>query len=128
MIVLYILLGIVVAFVTLQLFLKFKMSLKKGKPAPEISGKEGKAIRSGKRVLFYFYSPQCGACRTMTPVVEKMSKSNKNVFKVNVASRMDIAKEFGVLGTPSTVVVENGIIKEYIVGAKPESTLIALMG
>ena len=127
MVVVYIVLGILGFFVSLQLFMVLKMKLRKGKSAPELTGKSGKAINSGKKVLFYFHSPQCRACKPMTPTVEKLSKKNKDVFVINILHDMETAKGFGVMGTPATVLVDGGKIKEFVIGVKTEEYLLNLL-
>ena len=123
---LYIIIGFIAFILLFQRIITFKMRFKKGKAAPELDGRYGKAINSGNKSLFYFYSQSCGACRPMTPIIDKFAKK-KNVFKVDIARDMDIARKFGVLGTPSTVIVENGIIKEFLVGPQSESKINQLI-
>ncbi len=127
MTILYIVLGVIALFFLLQFFMAFKMRLQKGKPAPVVSGAAGKAIQRGDKVLLYFFSPNCGACRTMTPVVQKMAKSQKNVYPVDISRDLTVARQFGVMGTPSTVLVETGKISEFLVGPQPEAKLRSLL-
>ncbi|MDC7225321.1 MAG: thioredoxin family protein [Spirochaetales bacterium] len=97
------------------------MKLKKGKAAPSLSGSYGKAVKNKKTSLFYFYSPQCGACKTMTPIVAKYTKNNSRCFKIDITKDRATASAFGIMATPSTAIVENGIIKDFIVGPRPLS-------
>ena len=114
-------------FISMQLFLVLKMKFKKGKAAPKLDGKAGRMASSGGRVLFYFYSPGCRACRPMTPVVKNLAKKNKNVFPVDVSKDISTAQKFGVMGTPSTVLIEAGKIKEFLVGFQSEEKVKALL-
>jgi len=57
----YVVLAVLGFFVMMQLFIVLKMKLRKGKNAPNLAGKYGKAINSKKSVLFYFHSPKCRA-------------------------------------------------------------------
>lgn len=127
MIVLYIIGGILLAFVLLQFFLRHRMKRMQGKPAPELSGKAAEALKGKEPVLFYFYSPSCGACRGMTPVVEDMASKNPGVFPVNVTEDMETAMKFGVMGTPTTVLVENGVIREIVIGPRQREELYSLL-
>lgn len=126
MVILYIIIGFVAFIFLFQKLLALKMKFKKGKAAPQLEGRYKKAITGDNKSLFYFYSQSCAACRPMTPIVDKFA-GKKNVFKVDIARDMDVAKKFGVLGTPSTVVVEKGIIKEFLVGPQTESKLAELL-
>jgi thioredoxin 1 len=124
---LYIVLIIVGFFVVMNLFVWISGFLKKGKKIDELSGELGAGIKAGNKLLVYFYSPSCGACKAMTPVVEEMSRKNSNIFKINVARDWDIARKFGVMGTPATILVENSKISKYILGARNEQFLRGLL-
>jgi thioredoxin 1 len=110
-------------FIGYRYFMMFKVKFKKVKEAPELSGRYGKAVRSGQKALFYFYSEQCGACKPMTPVVRELSEEFRNCFLVDVRSDGVTPGVFGVMATPSTVIVEEGKIKDFLVGAKSRSAL-----
>ena len=127
MIILYIIGGVVILFLLLQFSMVFRMRLQKGKPAPSLSGRAGRAVQSGQKSLFYFYSPTCRACRQMTPVIDELAKKDKRIFKIDVSKDLATAKKFGVMGTPSTVLVEAGKIAEFLVGAQPRERLLALL-
>ena len=121
--ILYIVLSIVGFFVFIQVFFYVQSQFKKGKSIEQFSGELGNKVKAGKKLLLYFYSPGCSACKTMTPVVEKMSQENKDVHKIDLSRDMKLAKIFGVMGTPATVLVENSKISKYVLGARPESYL-----
>jgi len=125
--VLTIVVGIVALFIGMQLFMVLKMKFKKGKAAPELGGKAGRMINNGDRVLFYFYSPGCRACKPMTPYIKNMAKRNKKIFPVDISQDMATAQKFGVMGTPSTVVIETGKIVEFLVGFQPEERVHGLL-
>ena len=52
-----------------------------------------------------------------------MKKESGNVFSVNLAKDMQTARAFGVMGTPATVIVEEGRIRKFILGARTERYL-----
>jgi len=121
--VLFLVLAVVGFFVLMQVFMRIMSLTKKGKSITGVQGELGNKIKSGSKLLVYFYSPGCGACRPMTPVIDQMKKEMNNVFKIDVTQKPDIARIFSVMGTPATIVVENEKISQYILGAKPESFL-----
>ena len=47
---------------------------------------------------------------------EKTVEKFKNIHRINAAKDQDTARAFGVIGTPTTVIIENGVIKDYFVG------------
>jgi len=121
-------LGIIALFlVGGQIMLRMQSVLKKGKPAPEVAGKAGKTMNSGSNTLFYFFSPSCRACVQMTPMIKNMAKTNKNVFPVDVSKEMQTAQKFGVMRTPTVVLVKDGKIDKFLVGAQTESKMVSLL-
>lgn len=119
-------LGVILFFVGAQILLVARMKRQRGKQAPDLTGKAQRRVKGGKPALFYFYSPACGACRTMTPVVRRLEKESKGVFSVDISKDMDTARKFGVMATPTTVVVDKGIIRDVLIGPQPQQTLEAL--
>ena len=126
MILVYILLAIILFFLGFRFMMYWRMRKQKGKPAPELTGSYGKAIQQGKPALFYFYSEHCGACRPMTPIIDSLKKDRLPCFKVDITHHMDVAKKFGVMATPSTVLVEKGVVREFMIGPQNEATLRGL--
>jgi thioredoxin 1 len=125
--ILYLVLAFVGFIILMQLIAKISSLLKKGKPAPQVSGALGQKISSGQKVLLYFFSPTCGACKAMTPVIDKMRNENANVYKINVTQKPDISRAFGILGTPATILLENKKISKFVMGAKSESFLRSII-
>ena len=128
MIVLYILGSLVGAFFVLVIGMRIMMVSKakkqEGKPVPDLGGKPGKWVKKGKPALFYFYSPNCGACKAMTPIVQKMSKDRKDVFAIDLSKDRAIAMKLSIMATPTTVVIKNGLVQKFLIGPLPKSTLM----
>jgi thioredoxin 1 len=123
----YIVIAVVGLFVTMQVFMVLKMKAKKGSAAPQLDGRAGRMIKEQGEALFYFYSPGCRACKPMTPYVKSMAEKNKQVMPVDVSQEMAIAQKFGVMGTPSTVLVQDSKIIEFLVGFQPEDKVKSLL-
>lgn len=124
---LYIIAAIVGGFVALMLIMRVVIQLKstamKGRTAPELNGKPGKYVKRGRPALFYFYSPSCGACASMTPEIKRLSKSKDGVFPVDISSDMATARKFGVMATPTLVIVKNRVIENILIGPQPAALL-----
>jgi len=123
---LLIVLVIVGFFVMMRVMVWVSGKLKKGKKIPPFSGELGKRIQKGEKLLLYFYSPSCGACKTMTPVVEEMMEKKDNIYKINLTKDFNIGKIFGIMGTPATIVVNESKIDQYILGARSKQFLLEL--
>lgn len=124
------LLIIVLVFVGFFVFMRTLVwvngKLKKGKKIAPFSGEIGDRIQKGDKLLLYFYTPSCGACKAMTPVVDEMMNAKDNVYKINLTKDYDIGKVFGVMGTPATILVNDSKIDQYILGARSKKFLIEL--
>jgi thioredoxin 1 len=127
----YILLAVLIGFFALmigmRIAIQFKASLLKGKSAPELTNACGKIIRENQKSLFYFYSPGCGACRSMTPVIRKLSETNRNIAAVDISSDMSTARSFSVMATPTLVLIDNGLIKDVFIGPQSASAIENLL-
>ena len=64
-ILLYIVLAVVGFFVFMQIFVRLSGFFKRGKEIGNIRGELGRRIQTGRKLLVYFYSPSCGACRPL---------------------------------------------------------------
>ena len=125
-VVFYIFIAIVGFFVFMRILVGISGKMKKGKKIPPFSGEIGRKIQTGEKLLLYFYSPSCGACKAMTPVIEEMKKEKKNVYKINLARERKIGQIFGVMGTPATIIVNNSTIDQFILGARSKKFLTNL--
>ena len=83
---------------------------------------------TGGSRLFYFYSPSCGPCRSMTPIVDKLASQSDAITKVDISQDPELAKRFGIRATPTTVLVEDDTIKDVRLGAQSQKQLQQLLG
>ncbi|MBN2724146.1 MAG: thioredoxin family protein [Deltaproteobacteria bacterium] len=127
MIIVYILLGIFALFMIIQIMTVMKIKGQKGKPAPALMGKMGKIIESGEKSLFYFYAPRCNACAKMTPWMKQFEKDKENVFVIDLSSDLNTARSFGVLATPTTIIIKDKIIQDVLLGPYTESTIAEIL-
>ena len=79
-------------------------------------------------VLVEFWASWCGPCKMMDPVVGKLSKDYEGklkCYKLNTDESPDIASQYGIRSIPTMMIFKNGEKKDSVIGAVPESTLIA---
>ncbi|SHK49366.1 thioredoxin family protein [Thermocrinis minervae] len=91
-----------------------------------ISGRMvGKKVDFLKDGFMYFYSERCPACKVMKEHIEELKKHSK-VLEINVGTNegLSIAKELGVLATPTILVVKDGIIVKSFVGVVKAERLL----
>lgn len=118
--ILFVLVGLVVF---MQISIARRARAMEGRAVPPLPGTVGRRIELQKSALVYLYSPQCGACRAITPRVRALAAKNPAVFAVDVMTDMNLARALGVMATPSTVELRDGKIAGYHVGAIPPSVM-----
>jgi thioredoxin 1 len=123
MLLFYFVIALVAFILAMNLSVVLRAKFKKGKVVNDIGGKIGEAVKRGERVMLYFYSPTCSACKVQTPIIDNLANGRTKIFKIDVSRDVNTALKFGVMGTPSIVVVEDGKIKEFFVGVKSENIL-----
>ncbi|HHX86770.1 MAG TPA: thioredoxin [Firmicutes bacterium] len=77
-------------------------------------------------VLVDFWSPGCGPCQMMAPVLEELAaeyKGRLKVIKVNVAENMELSAQYGIMGVPTLILFKDGEQVETIVGFYPKNKL-----
>ena len=84
------------------------------------------AVKSG-RALVDFYADWCGPCRMMAPILEAVAAEKEDllVAKVNVDENAELASRYGVMSSPTLVVLEDGEEIKRIVGARPKDALLS---
>ena len=77
-------------------------------------------------ILVDFWAPWCVPCRTVSPILEKLSSeyTNKLEFaKLNVDDDQEIATQFDVRGIPCMIIFNNGKELDRVIGSYPETEL-----
>lgn len=123
----YLIIAVVGLFLLMQIIPLIRARQARGKAVPELDALLTDAQRVQPRLLVYFWSPACGMCRPMTPVIDKLAAEQANVVKVNVAETTELARRIGIMGTPSLAVIEGGAVSKVVVGARGEAQIRALL-
>jgi thioredoxin 1 len=80
------------------------------------------------RQVFYFHSPHCGPCRALTPMVQRLAADHPQLRPVDASAEPELARRFGVMGTPTFIATDDGVIGEVVVGGMTEARLKAWLG
>lgn len=123
----FIVLALIALFVLWQFYPVIQARNMRGRVAPNMEELLDDDQKSLKRLLIYFSSPQCGMCKMMTTDIDELQATHKDIIKVNVIEHIDIARKFGILGTPSLALVEDGKIAGIKVGAKSKQQILAVL-
>jgi len=123
----YVLMGIgaiVALIVTMQVAIRVRARLLRGKPLPALPGSWPKRLGGRGGSVVYFFSPGCAACRSLTPRFKEMSHRRPgSVFLVDVAEDLRVAQAFQVMATPSVVEVVDGPLVGYHIGPPPSDLM-----
>jgi len=109
--------GLIALIVGMQLFMWIRAKRSVGNPAPDTSAIDGPAA-ADKRRLYCFYSASCGPCRAIKPLVDKLRQAHRNLIPVDVSENVDLARNFGIAGTPSFILVVDGQIEQVLCHAR----------
>jgi thioredoxin 1 len=78
-----------------------------------------------------FMSYGCSHCRALEPILQDVASrvaSSETVYRVNVALDEELARSYGIEGTPTLIMFSNGREVGRVEGPKPiVSTLLAAM-
>ena len=82
--------------------------------------------QSSLPVLVDFYSPTCGPCRSIAPVIDALADHYAGqlmVFKLDTASQQRSAARFGIRGVPTLLFFTGGRMVDQLVGAAPRAEI-----
>lgn len=79
-------------------------------------------------LMLDFYSPGCGPCRTLGPIIDKMAHQffgRAIIAKIDTSTNQLSAGKYGIRGVPTLIFFRNGQVVDQIIGALPEDALVA---
>ena len=99
----------------------------------ELGDHDLQSFLAGSRlpVMVDFYSPDCGPCRALAPVIETMARRffrKVVVAKINTRRHSHSAGRYGITGVPTLLFFRDGKVFDRMVGAPPEPLLAEKFG
>jgi thioredoxin 2 len=77
-------------------------------------------------VIVDFYSPTCGPCRMLAPVMDNIARSFAGrvlVAKLDTSRHQITAGKFNIRGVPTLLFFKQGRLADQIVGAAPQEQI-----
>ncbi len=82
------------------------------KPVTELTENFEETLKNeSKPIVLEFYSPTCGTCIQVEPIVNEMAKEFEGeytFYKINVENDTSYAQQFGVTGVPTFLFMKQG--------------------
>jgi thioredoxin 2 len=79
-----------------------------------------------KLILVDFYSPTCGPCKMMAPVITDLARQYGGravICKLDTSRHQMTPAKFQIRGVPTLIFFKNGQVLDQVVGAVPASEL-----
>lgn len=80
---------------------------------------EKEILKSDKLAVVDFHANWCGPCKTLGPVIDKLSEEREDVVvgKLNVDSNSDLAQKYRVRSIPTVIFMKDGEEVSRMAGA-----------
>ena len=76
-------------------------------------------LKENKIVLVDFYSPHCGSCKMMSPVIDDLSTTYSDrlsVYKIDAEEEVELASKYNIMAVPVIQLYKDGELKQQIQG------------
>jgi thioredoxin 1 len=89
---------------------------------------EQEVLKSKTPVLVDFWTPWCGPCQMLDPVIEELARDfgeKLKIAKLNVGEpeNQELADKYQILSVPIIKIFKNGKVVKEIIGLKSKETL-----
>ena len=77
------------------------------------------------KTIKYFSATWCGPCKTFKPIMQEVAGENSMIVEViDVDQEQNKAVKYNVRSVPTTVIEENGVEVDRIVGSVSKETVL----
>ena len=77
------------------------------------------------KTMKYFSATWCGPCKTFKPVMNEVAGEGHSVQFIDVDQSQDLAAKHNVRSVPTTVIEENGIEVDRIIGSVSKQQIMS---
>lgn len=83
----------------------------------------GKIGENNMKTVKYFTAVWCGPCKSFKPVMEELSREGYSIEFIDVDENQTMAQSMNVRSVPTTIIEENGIEVERLVGVQSKEVV-----
>jgi len=87
---------------------------------------EKEVLQSSVPVVVDFFATWCAPCKMIAPILDELQADfgeQASIVKVDVDQAKGIAKQYGVRGVPTFVIVSGGEVVDKFTGVLPKAEL-----
>jgi thioredoxin 1 len=89
---------------------------------------EKEVLQSPLPIIVDFWSPNCGPCKMLAPILEEIATTNAGrikVAKVNVDENLILAQSWGVQAMPTLLYFVGGAVRGQTIGLTSKKTILS---
>jgi len=125
--VIYLIAGLSLTWTLYLLYMQLVSKSIEGRHADEIQSVIPALNPYPNKAIVYCFSKSCGPCRSMTPLIHELHAEGKPIYKIDIHEHAEVAKDIGVRGVPTLLLIEHGAITKVVLGAQGRSQIEALL-
>jgi thioredoxin 1 len=77
------------------------------------------------KTMKYFSATWCGPCKTFKPVMNEIAGEGHSVQFIDIDQQQDLAAKYYVRSVPTTIIEENGIEVDRIIGSVSKQRVLS---
>ena len=79
------------------------------------------------KTVKYFSAAWCGPCQTFKPTMKELASEGYNIEFIDIDEQGDAAVEYNVRSVPTTVIIENGVEVNRLIGAQTKRRVVEVL-
>ena len=79
------------------------------------------------KIAKYFSATWCGPCKAFKPVMNEVAGEGYMVEFLDVDNNSEMSSKYGVRSVPTTIIEENGVELNRLVGSIPKQQVIDML-
>ena len=79
------------------------------------------------KTVKYFSAVWCGPCQTFKPTMKELASEGYNIEFIDIDEQGDAAVQYNVRSVPTTVIIENGVEVNRLIGAQTKRRVVEVL-